>query len=116
MDASAQSHEQIIQILLSAEADENAKRMWRGYHYGTAWQAASQNGHEKVVQMLLDLYAVVDANAGPEDGYSTALQKASFFGHERILKILLDASADGNARGQVDEIALQSTSRWGHGG
>lgn len=88
-----------------------------GYHYGTALQAASQNGHEKIVQMLLDIDAVVDVNTRPEDDYSTTLQNASFFSHERIVKILLDAGADVNARGgEDDETILQSASRWGHGG
>jgi hypothetical protein len=63
--------------------------MWRSYIYGTALQAALQNGHEKVVQMLLDV--VVDVNAGLEDGYPTVLQNASFFGHERVVRMLLDA-------------------------
>ena len=43
--------------------------------YGNALQAASVSGHEKVVQMLLDQGADVNAQGGE---YGNALQAASF--------------------------------------
>ena len=44
-------------MLLDAEADVNAQ----GGDYGNALLAASEGGHEKVVQMLLDAEADVNA-------------------------------------------------------
>jgi ankyrin repeat protein len=38
----------VVQMLLDAGADVNAQ----GGHFGTALQAASARGHEKLVQML----------------------------------------------------------------
>jgi hypothetical protein len=42
-----------VQMLMDAEADVNAQ----GGFFGNALQAASQEGHEKVVQMLMDIGA-----------------------------------------------------------
>jgi ankyrin repeat protein len=53
-------------MLLDAGADVNAQ----GEQYGNALQAASELGHEKIVQMLLDARADVNAQGGR---YSNAL-------------------------------------------
>ena len=62
----------------------------QGGHYGNALQAASGNGHEKVVQMLVDAGADVNAQGGD---YGNALQTASSRGHEKVEQMLLSAGA-----------------------
>lgn len=73
-------------MLLDAGADVNAG----------ALQIAAFGGQEKIVQLLLDEGADVNANWGAE--YSkTALTCAITAGQENIVSILLDAGADMNA-------------------
>ena len=74
--------------------------------------AASRNGHEKTVQILLNAGAEVDAR-----GYNdwTALQMASDTGYERNVQLLLKAGAEVDAQGDsTAETALQLASRAGH--
>ena len=49
-----------MKVLLDAGVDVNAQ----GEGYGTALQAASIGGHEKVVKMLLDAGAVDKESSG----------------------------------------------------
>ena len=76
-----------------------------GGHHEHALMAASSQGHEKVVQILID--AGADVNDILPDG--TALQVASFYGHEKVVQILIDAGADINAVGP-EGTALQAAS------
>jgi Ankyrin repeats (many copies) len=43
----------VVELLLGKDADVNAQ----GENYGNALQAASYNGHEKVVELLLNCEA-----------------------------------------------------------
>ncbi|KAK7750875.1 hypothetical protein SLS62_007138 [Diatrype stigma] len=90
-------------ILLDNGADVNAQ----GGTYGNALQAASFNGHERIVKMLLNNGAHINAQGGT---YGNALQAASLNGHERIVKMLLDNGADVNAQGGTYGNALQAAS------
>ncbi|KAF7513173.1 hypothetical protein GJ744_010569 [Endocarpon pusillum] len=54
--------------------------------YGDALYAASSRGDEKVVQMLLELDAEVNAQGGR---YGNALQAASERGDEKVVQMLL---------------------------
>jgi ankyrin repeat protein len=83
----------------------------QGGRYGNALQAASSEGHEKVVQILLDQGADVNAQGGR---YGNALQAASSGGHEKVVRMLLDRGADINAQGGYFGNALQAASFRGH--
>ena len=83
----------------------------RGGYCGNALQAASEEGHEKVVQILID--AGADVTAQGED-YSNALYAASLNGHEKIVEILIDAEADVNAQDEDYSNALYAASLNGH--
>lgn len=75
---------------------------------GSALQAASQGGHEKVVQMLLDR----GAGIGAQGEFENALQAALRNGHQELALTLLDRVVDVNARGHSGT-ALQAASRGG---
>ncbi|KAL2859852.1 ankyrin repeat domain-containing protein [Aspergillus lucknowensis] len=83
----------------------------QGGRFGNALQAASREGHENLVQMLLDRGANINTQGGE---YGNALQAASREGHEKVVQILLDQGADINAQGGYYGNALQAASREGH--
>jgi ankyrin repeat protein len=65
-------------MLLNEGAEVNAK----GGLYGNALQAASSEGHQEIVQLLVDKRADVNAQGGE---YGNALQAVSFEGHQEIV-------------------------------
>ncbi|KAL4941531.1 hypothetical protein BDV06DRAFT_179665 [Aspergillus oleicola] len=83
----------------------------KGGWLGNALQAASFEGHENVVQILLAQGAEVNAQGGR---YSNALQAASSGGHEEVVQILLARGAEVNAQGGRYSNALQAASYGGH--
>ncbi|ERS97064.1 hypothetical protein HMPREF1624_06393 [Sporothrix schenckii ATCC 58251] len=80
-------------------------------YYGNALQAASYKGYEKIVQLLLDNGADVNAQGGH---YGNALQAVSLRGHEKIVKLLFDKGADIHVQGGHFGNALQAASVFGH--
>ncbi|KAI9652510.1 MAG: hypothetical protein M1821_008374, partial [Bathelium mastoideum] len=83
-------YQRLVGILLSGQgADVNAQ----GGRYGNALQAASIQGSQEIVKMLLDAKADVNAQGGV---YGNALQAASIQGSQEVVKMLLDAKADVN--------------------
>ncbi|KAL8765444.1 MAG: hypothetical protein Q9209_007471 [Squamulea sp. 1 TL-2023] len=78
---------------------------------GSTLTAASLGGHDKVVRLLLDKGADVNAYGGY---FGTALQTASARGHYKIVQLLLDKGADVNAQGGIYNNALQAASALGH--
>ncbi|RMZ90991.1 hypothetical protein DV736_g1777, partial [Chaetothyriales sp. CBS 134916] len=94
-------------ILSRSAVDVNV----HGGRYGNALQAASEHGHEKVVQILLDKGANVNAQGGLFD---SALQAASYGGHENVVQILLNKGANVDAQGHLFSNALQVASYSGH--
>jgi hypothetical protein len=94
-------------VMQLSEGDINVQER----RYGSALQAASHNGHEKVVQVLLAAGADVNSQGGPN---GSALRAASRNGHEKVVQMLLDAGADVNAQGGQDGTALYAASLRGH--
>jgi ankyrin repeat protein len=83
----------------------------QGAWYGNPLQAASYQGHERVVQLLLEKGADVNVQGGYN---GSALQAASYRGHEKILQLLLERGADVNAHSGYYGSALQAASFEGH--
>ncbi|KAJ3887019.1 ankyrin repeat-containing domain protein [Lentinula edodes] len=83
----------------------------QGGFFGNALQAASHNGHQSIVKLLLENNAEVNAPGGV---YGNALQAASYNGHQSIVKLLLENNAEVNAPGEVYGSALQAASYDGH--
>jgi ankyrin repeat protein len=101
-------HEVILRIILSAELiDLEAQDQQRR----TALMWAAGLGHERVVQILLEKGAEVNAQGGE---YGNALQAASRYGHEKVVQILLEKGAEVNAQGGGYGNALQAASGYGH--
>lgn len=107
--AAWKGHECIVKVLLDRGVDVNISGDMCGMLMlkytssdgttcggwcGNALQAASRNGHQGVVQILLDRGADVNAVGGE---YETALHAASAHGHVTVVQMLLDWGADINA-------------------
>lgn len=133
--ASKQGHSEIVRILLDRGADINLS----DGDYGTAVQfaaaqgreevvwilldpnvggsirealtAASRGGQQKLVQMLLDRGA--DINAQGEGLFGTALQAAAGRGWQKLVQMLLDRGADVNGEGGYYGTALQAAAAEG---
>ncbi|KAJ5827865.1 hypothetical protein N7447_004628 [Penicillium robsamsonii] len=104
--AAFNGHEQEVLFLLAIEKhDINAADEIRGNPL--IW--ASREGHDKIVQILLEDGADVNAQGGE---YGNALQAASWGGHDKIVQTLLERGADVNAQGGYYGNALQAAS-WG---
>ncbi len=73
--------------------------------------AASSEDHDKMVKMLLDKGADVNAQGGH---FGNALQAASYEGHDQVVQMLLDKGADVNAQGGHFGNALQAALYGGH--
>jgi hypothetical protein len=85
----------------------------KGGQFGSALQAASWNGHEAVIRLLLAKGAEVNAQGGY---YGDALQAASREGYVAVVQLLLEKGADVNARGGQFGNALQAALLIGHEG
>ena len=61
--------------------------------YAVGLAGTSQQGHVRVVQLLLDRGANINARSG--GSYSNTVQTASAGGHEEIVELLLDKGTKG---------------------
>jgi len=95
-------------LIVEAGADVNAQ----DGQYGTALQAASFEGHDKTVELLLSKGADVNAQGGE---LGTALQAASYGGYGKTVELLLSKGAEVNAQGGLYGTALQAASYGGYG-
>ncbi|KAL8655694.1 MAG: hypothetical protein Q9226_002942 [Calogaya cf. arnoldii] len=100
--------EEPLKLLLAAGADTNA---YAG-RYGTPLIAAASQGHEAIVEMLLDHSAEVDAEGSSV--FSTALSASSYFGYYSIAELLLDRGAKPDRRRDNDDTALELACEGGH--
>jgi ankyrin repeat protein len=94
----------VVKILLDSGAEVNTNT---GF-YGTALRAASEQGHERVVKLLLE--AGSDVNCGG------ALWAAARRGKTQVVKLLLEFGADVNASYDRFGTALQVASKGKHEG
>ena len=103
--ASYTNNDKLMQMLLDKEVDINV----RSEIYGDALKVALSGGHEKVVQMLFNQGADMNAQA-----YGTALRAASSRGYDKVVQILLNKGADVNAQDENHSTALKEASFSGH--
>ena len=102
----------LLELIGNSEAGNmTADVNTRGGQFGTALQAASYGGHEKVVQILLEKGADINVQGGQ---FGNVLQAASYKGHENMIQVLLKNGANVHAQGGRYYNALQTTSYRGH--
>jgi ankyrin repeat protein len=102
-------HGQILKAILQSNQYYDIDEPDNTGRTGLIW--ASELGHEKVVQMLMDAGADVNAQGGK---YGNALQAASFEGYEKVVQMLIDEGADIKAQSGSYGNALQAASYGGH--
>jgi hypothetical protein len=85
-------HETVLEWILRSKKNYDINECDDAGRTALMW--ASEGGHEKVVRILLDAGADVNAQGGE---YGNALQAASYHGHEKVMQILLDVGTDVNA-------------------
>lgn len=86
----------VARRLIELDADVN-KPGWAPLHY------AATGGHLKMMELLLDNYAFIDAQA---PNGSTPLMMAAYYGTPEAVKLLIQAGADLNLRNQGGFSAL----------
>ncbi|KAI0569585.1 ankyrin repeat domain-containing protein [Pyrenophora tritici-repentis] len=102
----------VLEALLPNQVGETALMLARRDSDGqTFLYLAAEHGHQRMVKLLLDKGADVNAQGG---SYGNALQAASEGGHEAVVKLLLDNGADVNAQGGYYSNALYAASSRGH--
>lgn len=91
----------LVKRLIQADADVN-KPGWTALHY------AASGGHAKVIEILLDAHAYIDA-ASPNG--TTPLMMAAMYGNVACVQILIDAGADLRLRNEQGLDALAFAQR-----
>ena len=93
--AAQAGHTRIVELLLEAGADANAKSSVAGYPGHTAMHFAADQGHSEVVRALLKAKLEIDAVAAGH----TALLRAARKGHTDVMRLLVKAGAAVNTKG-----------------
>ena len=96
MLAALKGNYEICLKLIERDADVN-KTGWTPLHY------AATGGHVKLIQLLLDNFAYIDA-ASPNG--TTPLMMAAMYGSSSAVKLLLDSGADWNLKNEQNLSAL----------
>jgi len=91
MLAALRGYHDVCVKLVARDADIN-KPGWTPLHY------AATGGHTKIVQMLLDVHAYIDA---PSPNGSTPLMMAAQYGNTDTVSLLLKAGADPLLRNEL---------------
>lgn len=107
MIAARKGHVAIVEALLRAKADVNA----RNKEGETALHVAAFEGRTDAVKALLAKGA--DANAKDNNGVAP-LMAAAYKGHKDTAEAFLAKGADVNAKDNKDETALMQAARQGH--
>lgn len=89
--AASRCHMNVVQMLVDRGADVNHKR---GGQCGNALEAASRQGSEELIRLLLANGADVNAYSGL---YGNPLCNAGLSGNPQVVQMLLDNGADVNA-------------------
>ena len=109
MYAAAEGHEEIVSILIQAEADVNAmNELGR-----TSLMFSASYGFFEIAEMLLEKGARTDDVPNDETGW-TAIIAASFSGHRNLVRLLLEHGADQNIRDTSGKTALMWAEEQGH--
>ena len=90
--------------LIARDADVN-KPGWAPLHY------AATSGNAKVVQLLLDHYAYIDAES---PNGSTPLMMAAMYGSVEAVQVLLAAGADATVKNAIGLTALDFAKKASH--
>lgn len=101
----------LVNELPAITISEQIRAQGGGYHYGDALQAASSGGHQKIVRLLLERGADINANSG---FHGNALQVASAGGHQDLVYFFLDNGAEVNKMCGYSGSALQAASHTGY--
>jgi ankyrin repeat protein len=107
IDAASRGQAEAVRILLDAGADVEAKTK---IEKNTALLLAADQGHVKIVQMLIGNRSNVNVRDG---NGKTALIIAAARGHTDIVQLLLDKGADVNAKDQFENTALRNAEKYG---
>lgn len=92
----------LVKALIDKGAEVN-KKGWAPLHYAAA------NGHDDIVQLLLDHSAYIDADS---PNGTTPLMMAARGNHLSTVKVLLDAGADSRVKNQIGMTALDFAKRY----
>lgn len=107
IDAASRGQTEAVGVLLAAGADVEAKTK---IEEKTAVLLAADQGHVKIVQMLVGNRSNVNARDG---NGKTALIIAAARGHTEIVQLLLEKGADINAKDQFENTALRNAEKYG---
>jgi ankyrin repeat protein len=101
MLASLKGHKELVRKLIDRDAHVN-KPGWTPLHY------AATAGHLEIMLMLLEEYAVIDAESPNK---STPLMMAAMYATPAAVKLLLEAGADPMMRNELGMTAVDFAQR-----
>jgi ankyrin repeat protein len=101
MMAALRGHTELAGKLIARGADVN-KPGWAPLHY------AATNGHLKIMEMLLEAHAFIDAQS---PNGTTPLMMAAHYGTPAAVKLLLEAGADTQMKNELGLTAIDFAQR-----
>lgn len=104
MIASYKGNEPAVRALLAKGAEVN-RPGWTPLHYAAA------AGNDKIVKLLLDKHAYMDAESPNK---TTPMMMAAWEGHIMTVKLLLDEGADATLKNEQGMTAIDFAERFGH--